>query len=111
MSNRRGLPEQFKRKHKMDICSTESYRCGDMMALAWRDWWIASTKHSNDRKDVPSQYVYYICLFVMSFLFTLGDQQNPKKQANVIQQYNRYMLGVDKLDQMMCYYSFIHKSV
>ena len=37
MSNRRGLPEQFKGKHKMDIGSTESYRCGDMMALAWRD--------------------------------------------------------------------------
>ena len=102
MSNWRGLPEQFKGKNKMDIGSTESYSCGDM---------IASTKHSNDKKDVPSQYVYYICLFVMSFLFTLGDQQNPPKQANVIQQYNRYMIGVDKLDQMMCYYSFIHKSV
>ena len=122
MSNRRGLPEQFKQKHKMDIGSTESYRCGDMMAPAWRDKriiYMLSTKHSNDRKDVPSWYVYYIhvSIFVMSFLFTLGDQQNPppsptqKKKPNVIHQYNRYMLGVDKLDQMMCYYSFIHKSV
>ena len=115
MSNRRGLPEQFKGKHKMDIGSTESYRCGDMMALAWRDKqiiYMLSTKHSNDRKDVPSWYVYYICIFVMSFLFTLGDQQNPpKNKPNVIHQYNRYMLGVDKLDHMMCYYSFIYKSV
>ena len=84
LSNRCGLPEQFKEKHKMDTGSTESYRCGDMMALAWRDKqiiYMLSTKHSNDRKDVPSWYVYYICIFVMSFLLTLRDQQNPRKQA------------------------------
>ena len=87
MSNRCGLPEQFKGKHKMDIGSTESYRCGDMMALAWRDKriiYMLSTKHSNDRKDVPSWYVYYICIFVMSFLFTLGDQQNPPKTSQML---------------------------
>ena len=88
MSNWRGLPEQFKGKNKMDIGSTECYSCGDMIALAWR-----------------------LVDSIMSFLFTLRDQQNPQKQANVIRQYNRYLLGVDKLDQMMCYYSFIHKSV
>ena len=25
--------------------------------------------------------------------------------------YNQYMFGVDKLDQLMAYYSFLHKSV
>ena len=29
----------------------------------------------------------------------------------MIQDYNLHMLGVDKLDQMMSYYSFLHKSV
>ena len=57
------------------------------MALAWRDkriFCMLSTKHSNDRKDVPSWYVYYICIFVMSFLFTLGDQRNPPKTSQML---------------------------
>ena len=29
----------------------------------------------------------------------------------MVVEYNKYMLGVDKLDQMMSYYSFLHKSV
>ena len=29
----------------------------------------------------------------------------------MIQDYNLYMIGVDKLDQLMSYYSFLHKSV
>ena len=29
----------------------------------------------------------------------------------MIVDYNTYMLGVDKLDQMMSYYSFLHKTV
>ena len=51
-------------------------------------------------------YIYY----VISFYFRRPTEP-PKNKPNVILQYNRYMLGVDKLDQMMCYYSFIHKSV
>ena len=85
--NKHGLPEQFKGKHKMDISSTESYKCRYMMALAWRDKWIIymlSTKHSNERKDVPSPYVCYIWIFVMSFLFTSGDQQNPPKTSQML---------------------------
>ena len=57
------------------------------MAPAWRDKriiYMLSTKHSNDRKDVPSWYVYYICIFVMSLLFTLGDQQNPPKTSQML---------------------------
>ena len=49
-------------------------------------------------------YVYLLCHHFRR------PTEPPKNKPNVIQQYNRYMLGVDKLDQMMCYYSFIHKS-
>ena len=32
-------------------------------------------------------------------------------KPEVILDYNKYMLGVDKIDQLVSYYSFIHKSV
>ena len=34
-----------------------------------------------------------------------------KVKPVMIQDYNLNMLGVDKLDQMMSYYSFLHKSI
>ena len=34
-----------------------------------------------------------------------------KEKPVVVADYNKYMLGVDKLDQLMAYYSFLHKSV
>ena len=33
------------------------------------------------------------------------------EKPSVIADYNKYMLGVDKLDQLVSYYSFLHKSV
>ena len=33
------------------------------------------------------------------------------EKPTVVADYNQYMLGVDKLDQLMAYYSFLHKSV
>ena len=35
----------------------------------------------------------------------------PKEKPVVVVDYNKYMLGVDKLDQLCSYYSFLHKSV
>ena len=34
-----------------------------------------------------------------------------KQKPEVVQDYNLHMLGVDKLDQLMSYYSFLHKSI
>ena len=34
-----------------------------------------------------------------------------KEKPTVVVDYNEFMLGVDKLDQLMSYYSFLHKSV
>ena len=33
------------------------------------------------------------------------------EKPTLVADYNQYMLGVDKLDQLMAYYSFLHKSV
>ena len=35
----------------------------------------------------------------------------PKLKPMVVDQYNKYMLGVDLLDQRMSYYQFVRKSV
>jgi hypothetical protein len=35
----------------------------------------------------------------------------PKLKPMVVDQYNKYMLGVDRLDQRMSYYQFVRKSV
>ena len=35
----------------------------------------------------------------------------PKEKPAVVAEYNKYMLGVDKLDQLASYYNFKHKSV
>ena len=37
------------------------------------------------------------------------SQTNEKSQ--VVVDYNQYMLGVDKLDQLVSYYIFLHKTV
>ncbi len=38
-------------------------------------------------------------------------QPHSRKKPKVVEDYNQYMLGVDKLDQLASYYSFLHKSV
>ena len=44
---------------------------------------------------------------------TYSDRRNSQIQEKpvVIVDYNQYMLGVDKLDQLTSYYSFLHKTV
>ena len=37
LSNKQGLPVEFKRQQKRSKDSTESYRCSNMMALEWQD--------------------------------------------------------------------------
>ena len=34
-----------------------------------------------------------------------------KEKPKVVEGYNQHMLGVDKLNQLMSYYSFLHKIV
>ena len=41
----------------------------------------------------------------------LRDTKQLKEKPRVVADYNQYMLGVDKMDQFISYYSFLHKSV
>ncbi len=44
-------------------------------------------------------------------LHTGQPHVQPKEKPKVVEDYNQYILGVDKLDQLASYYSFLHKSV
>ena len=44
-------------------------------------------------------------------LVSFRSSTSPKDKPKVVDDYNHHMLGVDKLDQLMSYYSFMHKSV
>ena len=41
----------------------------------------------------------------------LRDTKQYKEKATVVTFYNQYMLGVDRMEQLVSYYSFLHKSV
>ena len=46
-----------------------------------------------------------------TYLCPLSRRGVVMDKPTVIADYNQYMLGVDKLDQLVAYYSFLHKSV
>ena len=46
-----------------------------------------------------------------TYLCPLSRHGVVMDKPTVIADYNQYTLGVDKLDQLMAYYSFLHKSV
>ena len=73
------------------------------MALTWTDKrkvLMLSTKHAANPVSVQSGL--YIILRRTSAI---------KEKPTVIVDYNTYMLGVDKMDQLVSCYSFTHKSV
>ena len=51
---------------------------------------------------------YYIHMIVHSWFTRRGEL---KEKPTVVVDYNEFMLGMDKLEQLMSYYSFLHKSV
>ena len=50
-------------------------------------------------------------IFIHACTLVLIRRGTVKVKPVVVQDYNIHMLGVDKLDQLMSYYSFLHKSV
>ena len=52
-----------------------------------------------------------VCLFVCVCVRASFRRGTLKLKPLVVQDYNLNMLGVDKLDQLMSYYSFLHKTV
>ena len=52
-----------------------------------------------------------ITIHDLTYLILFSRRGEVKEKPMVIADYNQFMLGVDKLDQLMAYYSFLHKSV
>lgn len=52
-----------------------------------------------------------MCVCVTNEFLSCHSKGNEKMKPEMIQDYNLNMLGVDKLDQLMSYYSFLHKTV
>ena len=50
-------------------------------------------------------------LVFVIFYINRRSTDSTKEKPLVMHEYNHYMLGVDKLDQLMAYYSFLHKSI
>ena len=55
LSNKQGLPVEIKTKQEIPKGTTESYTCGNMMALAWQDKrkiLMLSTKYTNKMIEI-----------------------------------------------------------
>ena len=47
----------------------------------------------------------------LTYTLYLRRTKQLKEKPTVVADYNQYMLGVDKMDQLISYYSFLHKSI
>lgn len=95
-TNRRGLPQPIKTQ-KLKRGEVISFRKGRIMCLKWKDKrevTMISTVHSNSSVSIQRY----------------GDVQ-PVLKPVCIRDYNEYMGGVDKSDQLMSYYPFLRKSL
>jgi len=98
MINRRDLPHAFLRQG-LDRGQVIACRKGPLMALKWkdkRDVLMLSTKHTPAMQTVSKRVT--------------GGRVEKEKPVSV-QEYNSYMSGVDKSDQMLQYYCFNRKTV
>ena len=51
------------------------------------------------------------CKCTLTKTLHLRGTKQLKEKPTAVADYNQYMLGVDKMDQFVSYYSFLHKSV
>jgi hypothetical protein len=99
--NRRGLPPEM--KTTMAKGDTISAQVDDsMMALKWMDKRpvsMLSTIHDNSMTTK-----------VRRTRRAVGGQEEVRKPV-VVEQYNKYMGGVDRSNQLLSYYGFSHRTV
>ena len=125
-SNRRGMPKEVTDKRKKEPRGNiRAARSGNILALSWLDKrkvLMLSTKHNASTTQVRTRYTiinsindhrlakhYNTKYHVYLPLFCPGVEKSDK--PTVVADYNQFMLGVDKLDPLMAYHSFLHKSV
>ena len=90
------MPLAVKSGRKMSRGSVRAYRSGKMMVLQWQD-----------KRTITMLSTTESCNLVQ--VHTRRGHTREKPQ--VVQVYNNNMMGVDRLDQMATYYSFLRKSV
>ena len=98
MGNRRGLPKDLIQK-KLGKGEVAARRNGALLVLKWRDRrdvLVLSAKHTPAMQDV---------------LVRVPNGRVVKSKPIAVQEYNDYMSGVDKSDQLLRYYSMNRKTV
>ena len=99
--NRRGLPPELKKNlSRGDVCSVAIDEC--MVALKWADKRqvsMLSTVH-NDSMLTKTRRTRLV----------QGGREEVRKPV-MVEEYNRYMGGVDKSDQLLSYYGFSHRTL
>lgn len=98
--NRRGVPPEMKNLAKGGVCSVAID--DSMVALKWADKRqvsMLSTVHDDSMvtKTWRTRHVQ-------------GGREEIRKPS-MIEEYNKYMGGVDKSDQLLSYYGFPHRTV
>jgi hypothetical protein len=94
-----------KDKNKLITGETRSYKCNEMVVVELidnRNMSMLSTKLMEMRKF--DKKVKNTSLQI-NFLLTV-HRGKSKEKPEIVTMYNKFMLGVDKLDQLMTYYSF-----
>ena len=112
--NRKFLPTKIKKLSKMSKGSVITFRKKEKMLLAWMDERIVfmlSTKYSNNMVDIQTRLVVLLMFVYVVITFYSRGKSRVVKKPEVVAEYNQFMLGVDKIDQMMSYYSFVRKSI
>ena len=99
--NRRGLPPDIKKNlAKGDVCSVAMDN--SMVALKWADKRqvsMLSTLHDDSMVTKTRRT-----------RLAEGGREEVRKPV-MVEQYNKYMGGVDKSDQLLSYYGFSHRTV
>ena len=102
-NNRRGINQSFK-NHKLAKGELYSERTDDdkMMCLKWKDKrevCMLSTFHDDSVTSKKRRTKHS------------ADGTETIKKPKVVEDYNQYMGGVDKSDQLILYYGFAHRRV
>ena len=101
--DRKGMPKQFKNKRDMekgDVRKVEIWK--GLTALQWQDKRLVtmlSTIHNDDMISKRRRTRHAV-----------GGREEIEKPV-MIEEYNTYMGGVDKGDQLLSYYGFNHRTI
>ena len=101
-TNRRGIPSSFKSKASLKKGEVRASQSDELLTLQWQDKrkvTVISTIH-DDSMVVKCRRTR----------FATGGMEDIMKPT-VIADYNTYMGGVDKSDQLLSYYPCTHRTV